>query len=402
MSKKNIEYSHMSNSLWFDFLSKELLTWEQLVEKDIIDEYHSSITGNTRSGKMLETAMIKEVKTYRTNMCFSGQSNIFQDRNLDGKKVEVFFPMSWNGEWELEKYEPCIVVDKDNIIWLLSVETAINIALLGKKIEKELITKKYSVHFLNEDMNIEIKPFKVAFEYKDFISSWKNNFTICLGIPPQATKEFEAQTFMEQKTNLFDYEDRYYFYNNAELFSPEIPPTYDTHLLNRQYIYDSENYSLLPNGWECNGSGFFWELSGDVVNCVYEKSYTYNDKEYWCEYEKEYEINYFRLNFDTIKEEMKGLWAKKVESDKEAIDKEELMSISNIRRLLKQNKEEILSVEDSEAVGNCSSGTDAFIKKYKLERGVFVADLMRHARFGEMLDIWDFRKVVLEKFSEKE
>lgn len=61
------------------------------------------------------------------------------------------------------------------------------------------------------------------------------------------------------------------------------------------------------------------------------------------------------------------------------------------------NKDRNLSINaaDSIATGNCKIGTERFIEKYNLQDTILVVDLLQHEKFKVMLQVDDFRKVLV-------
>ena len=78
-------------------------------------------------------------------------------------------------------------------------------------------------------------------------------------------------------------------------------------------------------------------------------------------------------------------------------------SPEKIIKLLEQHPNATLTQQDSFAVGNCRKGTLEFIRKFKLPvDGIRIADLLKHPKLDEMLNDYAFRKVIINKFTDKE
>ena len=80
----------------------------------------------------------------------------------------------------------------------------------------------------------------------------------------------------------------------------------------------------------------------------------------------------------------------------------------NVKRILAENPDMVITIEDSLKVGNCSSGTMEFLEKYGLKTEHTARELLSHEKLDEMLKNFAFRWVVayakhrdLGKFSEE-
>jgi hypothetical protein len=105
--------------------------------------------------------------------------------------------------------------------------------------------------------------------------------------------------------------------------------------------------------------------------------------------------------FDKTPEYFSSFLLKKARED--FVFSSKRITAENVKKILEEHQDGVLTVQDSFAVGNCELATNKFIKEFNVkenEGGVFnVKDILENPNINEMLKNYNFRKVIANKFT---
>lgn len=161
----------------------------------------------------------------------------------------------------------------------------------------------------------------------------------------------------------------------------------------------------IVQGWNGAGDGLYWRRGRNGVQAFMDiKRSELNGGKYvvegetaeYIDYERDFSIlEWFSKDVDGWKPYFVGMLTKKARQD--YIYARQRSGIDT-RRLMEQNPEARICIQDSLDCGNCRPGTDDFIKRYGIEvEGdgcTSVAKLLENKNIDEMLRNFSFQKVV--------
>lgn len=156
------------------------------------------------------------------------------------------------------------------------------------------------------------------------------------------------------------------------------------------HIFEFDNiWPDVINGWVINkedNSLFCWKR----INNSKIKAMSVN-----LETNEEYEEEFSSWIFDpkNVREQLQKALKRKERRDA-VIRKIQNYSEYNIRNILEDNPNLIVSFDDSISVGNCSVGTKNFIERFGLSQSNRFGELIKHDQFNEMLKNVAFRRAV--------
>lgn len=201
----------------------------------------------------------------------------------------------------------------------------------------------------------------------------------------------EIQNFMGEKLHLHKINDEEYLHRNQLGF-------FDQKLL----VEDIESLdNEIVEGWRY--AGFYYRRINDRVSMF--KETTISGKYYieGSDYEsfEEYELEVGVLEFyqhskEHWNDELEILLLEKIRKNWIWEKRKEMKSYlnKNLKKVLEENPNLIVKIEDSIKTGNCSVGTEAFRKKYSLKEEMTFGELLEAKNFDEFRLNRNFVKVI--------
>ncbi len=161
------------------------------------------------------------------------------------------------------------------------------------------------------------------------------------------------------------------------------------------------------SGWNSEGDGFYWRRAKNGIDAFMEieRSSLTNGK-YVVEDETQNLLNFeefinvlewYSKDISFFKKYFKRKCTLKARKDYVFAKKRKEESI-NIRELMERNLDTKICIQDSLDSGNCLSGTEDFIKRYKiqLDHGYcLVRNILKNTEVKALLKNFDFQKVIL-------
>ncbi len=157
------------------------------------------------------------------------------------------------------------------------------------------------------------------------------------------------------------------------------------------------------NGWIGDGTGMIWRRDGHEVYVIQEMAwasladvdhkFAFEVDTEWIEFEEKIPaVDWFSMSADERGERLMAGILAKAENMLEAHElelkyaAEKLAKSEQLMNLLQANRNLVVSLADSYAVGNCQPGTDRFCKLFGItSETVLVGDLLDHKKFTLML-----------------
>lgn len=164
----------------------------------------------------------------------------------------------------------------------------------------------------------------------------------------------------------------------------------------------------IASGWYGAGNGFYWRRGRRGVQAfmemerslIFDGKYVVKDKtSFYVDYEQNFSpLEWYSLTTEGWKEYFLSKCLRKARQDY-------VYAITCVgvdtRRLMEQNLEEMICVQDSLDCGNCSPGTNAFISRHGINLNaddcISVKDLLDNEGIEKMLLNFDFQKVIHQK-----
>lgn len=168
----------------------------------------------------------------------------------------------------------------------------------------------------------------------------------------------------------------------------------------------------IHDGWVGDGSGLIWRRKDHEVYAMLETpweklaevdaKFIFEVEAEWIEFEENVPVvEWFSLDEPARRERLMSGIIAKAENMLEAHERElkyaaeKLAKSERLMSLLQANRELVVSLADSYAVGNCHPGTDRFCKAFGItSETVLVGDLLDHKKFTLMLTNSRFEAVL--------
>jgi len=161
-------------------------------------------------------------------------------------------------------------------------------------------------------------------------------------------------------------------------------------------------------GWQGTGDGLYWRRGRTGVEAFIEipraslnggKYVVEGETSEWIDYEENFSVlEWFSKEVDEWKEYFRSKLLTKARQD--YVYARQRAGIDT-RRLMEQNREVRICVQDSLDVGNCPVGTQQFIEKYRIEADedgcTTIGELLDNEHIDEMLRNFAFQKVIHHK-----
>ena len=202
----------------------------------------------------------------------------------------------------------------------------------------------------------------------------------------------DIQNFMEEKLHLHKIDDDEYLHKNQLGF-------FDQKLL----VEDIESLdNEIVEGWRY--AGFYYRRINDSVVSMFKET-TISGKYYiegsdhkaFEEYELEVGVlEFYQHSKEHWNTELEKLLLKKIRQNWIWEKRQEMKEylFKNLKKVLEENPNQIVKIEDSIITGNCPVGTKSFRKKYSLKEEMTFSELVRSKNFDEFRLNRDFIKVI--------
>jgi len=163
----------------------------------------------------------------------------------------------------------------------------------------------------------------------------------------------------------------------------------------------------IVNSWVSSGNGLYWRRRrNDVETFVEVKRSEFAGGKYvvegetgeWLDYEQNFSVlEWFSREPEEWREYFQPKLTKKARED--YIHARQRSGVDT-KKLMKENPEALICIQDSLDTGNCLSGTQSFIREYGIEVEddcSTVKNLLENKRIDEMLKNFYFQKVIARK-----
>ena len=210
----------------------------------------------------------------------------------------------------------------------------------------------------------------------------------------EATRDrYPGQTVFEQRLNIVEV--------NGEWYHRNVDGIFDQKWSDNPRDIEGE----IVQGWNGAGDGLYWRRGFHGVQAFMEiKRSELNGGKYvvegetseFVDYEQDFSVlEWFSKELDEWKEYFHSKLLKKTRQD--YVYARQRSGIDT-RRLMEENREARICIQDSLDVGNCRPGTDDFIKRYGIKTDndgcATIGSLLDNEHIDEMLKNFSFQKVI--------
>ncbi len=308
----------------------------------------------------------------------------------DGYKIFGYAPIASHGG--ITEGHPFVLTDGRKVAFVSQHD--VQETLLGwEKVEGKQIEISYFNHYGNES-----KPIFYLHNPNRFQGIRVTRFVDLRGARAETGELHPGHTVFEQKLFIAEHSD------NDWWFHRHIDGYFD--VMWKEDPRDIEGE--IVSGWHGAGDGLYWRRGRNGVEAFMERERAAfaegkyvipGETEYWLDYEQNFSVlEWYGRTLEDWKEHFRTQCLKKARQDYVYV---KTRAGIDTLRLMEQNTDKRICVQDSLDVGNCRPGTDDFIKRYGLKPDTDgccnIGDLLENKSIEEMLRNFNFLKVIHHK-----